>query len=420
MTNLTLPQVIAKVPPYPEFMVPPVDSTTRSLTNLSNTCYFNSILQPIAHCNFDVLFFHPEIVAETNASSLFPEKTINDKPTREQLIDALRRQFCAVINTMREAKSKAPVSLEDLGLLYRLLNECGWDKDYRTQQDPHEFFLFLFNLLSPPSDSSPPNIKISTLTTRSYTTNEEVEVRSFGRVESSLDLQLSLTEENGQLRKTQTEENGQLREAHAAIHEQIQQCRHGSVQITTKKDGTPDGYIPDGLDYPVETTTETFYLDPAPEYLLVQLKRYAGHLDTRGNYRADRIGGAIPTEPKNLSKEVHIDIYEQIEVYNQQSGSLNKALRLKEVRSYEPFVVVNHRGSSTSSGHYTASVNQTFDSKPNQWVTYDDSSRPKSVNESAIVPCSYLIFYKLRETTPIEAQIADRIIEAPLHRPIED
>lgn len=350
---------------------PPLERIiSRPLPNLAATCYLNSVLQMISQLtSFNDMLTHeitfkpsPRRPDDSDRSYQFRygqelsefEKTIQQRK-------ALQSHLRAVITMMRQGNAtNEPIDRNILETLFKLLQVNGWYKAPFTEQDPHELMSLLYTALGAKPSQIHTVDKLSCV-------KDGATLEATRNVTTIDDLQIPLP----------TDEHRNILPELDTMDALIQSYLHDRLV-------GENGWKPEGETEFYDADKTTYIVEPAPETLFIQQKRFGFEINPETFAGTPyRINDLVPFNPI-----ITIPVYDP--------NDLNKvpvehAYKLKVVIGHDP----GEYGTSTSvnSGHYTTWVRQKYfiteseqdQNNPDQaigeykdtWVVYNDSERAR-------------------------------------------
>lgn len=328
----------------------PVDINHISLPlpNLAATCYLNSVLQMMAHLSiFDALLTQAITPPQRfKKDSETPEnfETRNaiekDKLNRElEYRKALQSHLRSIIHRMRTIQLVAqpnqngrfiPLEKNDLVTLFKLLQINGWHVETNSQEDPHEFLMYLSRVF---------NISFGCIETTDYVFSNHHSYRS-PKTLTLQDISITLPVEHDEL---------------------LPQFDTMETLINHNFAAETIDYTPPGETAALEYTKQTFVTSD-PQTLFVHLKRFEN--------MQERICAKVPISPR-----IKLSVYDKADLsapprlvsYQLRVVICHHPLQYKDPSSNETVISRTLQG-----GHYTSQILQSYN-HADAWIHYNDS-----------------------------------------------
>lgn len=323
---------------------------SRPLTNLSATCYVNSVLQMMAKLScFDELLTHeitfqPPVQQTGESQDHYQTRVRSLQEEFDKKVDkrkALQSHLRVIIRMMRFPETNEPIPYADLSTLFKLMQINGWTKPPSTEQDPHDLLTFLRDVL----DSKVS--EVHTVLKYSYTKEGRI-IEEQGRADPIPDLQMALP----------IDSEGSLLPEFDSTKKLID--HHFFDELIGE-----EAWCPTNESVKYDTEKRSYVVHPSPNTLFVQLKRFGFKIDKK---HPD--GGS----PFRISCSIPVDPVIRIPVYN----PTNLDETPKE-ESYRLKAVIGHSGGvSVNTGHYTTwTLQKCRDEATGEfkdtWVYYSDA-----------------------------------------------
>jgi len=286
---------------------------SKTLANIGNTCYLNSLLQMIVRLSF----FDEMLTKEIQANVNYDYKV------------ALQSHLRTIVGKMRTPPYTESIENKELTTLFHLLQINGWHKRLGIQQDPHELLITLRTALE---DNHAPIRSVN-----KYTYQKEGQNRSFTVAESSYEFTIDMS----------FNMDDQFSFAFSSLEKLIEENSKSRIS----------GYKIEGEEGVYEVEKQSYIVSPAPTTLFIHQLRFS--------YNAD--GGTF-----KLNEKAPFNPVITIPVYN--PHDLDEA---PVNHTYELKVVISHEGESLNLGHYTTVALQKYPGitlePEDQWFCYDDT-----------------------------------------------
>jgi ubiquitin C-terminal hydrolase len=208
------------------------DIISKTLTNIGNTCYLNSLLQMIARLSFFDEMLTKEI--QTNVNDDYKV--------------ALQSHLRTIVGKMRTPPYTENIEDKDLTTLFHLLQVNGWHKRLGAQQDPHELLITLRRALE--VNQAPIH------SVNKYTYQKDGKNYSFTNAETSFEFTIDMS----------FILNNQFR---CSLEELIEKNSKSRIS----------GYKVEGEEGVYEVDKKSYIVSPAPTTLFIHQLRFSYNTD---------------------------------------------------------------------------------------------------------------------------------------------
>ncbi len=407
----------------------PEGSVPRALRNLGNTCYMNAVLQALysvqpltefALSDLGQSYYEPGSVAAgyvkfintiSNEYEAFEKNMDERREGVGHLLDTLKQIQVSLLEQIpdepadkskkskksKKVKKTEPTEVEqNLNRLEILIYELEMylydlpsksevcipvfnlfeQEDFNTQQDASDFLEKLLNHLALEDVGCRYRHLDNVIKDNfEFSVNSAIVPEITGeqiiREEPSLGIQLNVMDH----------ENREM-------FNNLKDCLNNYF---AKEDMKDDGqYNYEGM---LVDATKKLSLNSIPQYMVIQLKRFAAEIDPE--YRGVKLshGVSFPYDDLDLSDYYSDDL---------------KAAGFENNSEYELMAIVHHRGNDPRSGHYTAHVKH--DEKwyycNDKYIAEEDQAYVKSIADAGLYLedsdfTPYILFYKKKDKDPI-------------------